>query len=91
MLKTSNKQRERERERGKNENIEAKNEQRNQEQREREKKQTKQINVCVYDDEKFSSLSSLFLADGGVRKSTRPFSRMTFKAACSAARTTSSL
>ncbi len=45
----------------------------------------------VYDDDKGSSLSSLFLVDGGVRKSTRPFSRITLKAACSAARTTSSL
>ncbi len=44
----------------------------------------------VYDD-KGSSLSSVFLVVGGVRKSTRPFSRMTFNAACSAARTTSSL
>lgn len=63
----------------------------NREKERERKKQAKQINVCVYDDDKFSSLSSLFLADGGVRKSTRPFSRMTFKAACSAARTTSSL
>ena len=42
-------------------------------------------------DDKGSSLASIFLADGGVRRSTRPFSRITFKAACSAARTTSSL
>jgi hypothetical protein len=42
-------------------------------------------------DDKGVSFSSVFLVDGGVRKSTRPFSRITFNAACSAARTTSSL
>ena len=38
-------------------------------------------------------LSSVFVDDGsgGVRTSTIPFSRITFNAACSAARTTSSL
>jgi hypothetical protein len=38
-----------------------------------------------------SSRLSSFLVDGGVRKPTIHFSRITFNAACSAARTTSSL
>jgi hypothetical protein len=49
------------------------------------------MNEWNVQDDNRSLLSSIFLADGGVRRSTRPFSRITFNAACSAARTTSSL